>query len=155
MGTRALVRVFGGDEEIVVIYRQFDGYPDGLGKDIEAIVSKRRIVNGISSNMNEKEIANGAGCLAAFLLAGLKESRPGSVYLHPAGTKDCGEEYEYHVKCPGFEVVDQAEGAAPFGTFQGVPVVVEAFEVNGGYSGKPRSLKRVKIGATESESTDG
>jgi hypothetical protein len=137
MGTRALTRVFEGDTELVCIYRQFDGYPDGLGEELRDFCAKKKVVNGISSKHEPGTVANGAGCLAAMLVTHLKGSRAGNVYIHPVGSKACGEEYEYHVKCPSYDVIDE-NGPQP--------IVVEGFRVTGGYNDKPRDLERVQIG---------
>ncbi len=99
MGTRCLVRVFDGedDKEIVTLYRQFDGYPDGMGKDLIGFLRGLQVVNGI--DMREtRRIANGYGCLAAQLVTYLKGTTVGNVYLYPPVVKDCGEEYEYQIR---------------------------------------------------------
>jgi len=33
MGTRSLTHVYHDDKVILTLYRQFDGYPEGLGLD--------------------------------------------------------------------------------------------------------------------------
>lgn len=96
MGTRALVRVIDGNQEILCIYRQFDGYPDGLGMDIHAALVHRQLVNGIS--MDRDKCANGMGDAAALLLRSLKDDNAGNVYVHAPGTVDVGEEYTYVLK---------------------------------------------------------
>ena len=95
MGTRSLT-VFNNEmdnEEIVVLYRQYDGYPTGHGRDLLSFLNNMEIVNGISNN-EERKIANGMGCLSAQVVAYLKEA-PGNFYLHSAGTRDIGEEFIY------------------------------------------------------------
>ena len=95
MGTRSLT-VFNNEmdnEEIVVLYRQYDGYPTGHGRDLHRFLKKMEIVNGISNN-EKRRIANGMGCLSAQIVAYLKEA-PGDFYLHSAGTRDIGEEFIY------------------------------------------------------------
>jgi len=95
MGTRSLT-VFNNEmdnEEIVVLYRQYDGYPTGHGRDLLSFLNNMEIVNGISNN-EERKIANGMGCLSAQVVAYLKEA-PGDFYLHSAGTRDIGEEFIY------------------------------------------------------------
>jgi hypothetical protein len=95
MGTRSLT-VFNNEwdnEEIVVLYRQFDGYPTGHGRDLLSFLNNMKIVNGISPN-EKRKIANGMGCLSAQIVAYLKEA-PGDFYLHSAGTRDIGEEFIY------------------------------------------------------------
>lgn len=81
MGTRAIIRVVQDDKVYVTIYRQFDGYPDVAGRQILDAIGHRKIVNGMSGQQ-ASSIANGAGCLAALLVAGLKEE-PGNIYLEP------------------------------------------------------------------------
>ena len=95
MGTRSLT-VFNNEmdnSEIVVLYRQYDGYPTGHGRDLLSFLNNMEIVNGISNN-EERKIANGMGCLSAQVVAYLKEA-PGDFYLHSAGTRDIGEEFIY------------------------------------------------------------
>lgn len=94
MGTRSLTVVQEGDTEIVVMYRQFDGYLEGHGKDLAEFLDGIPVVNGIGDN---RKVFNGVGCLAASLVAHFKDGA-GSIYLYPAGTRDCGEEYTYIIK---------------------------------------------------------
>ncbi len=94
MSTRALIHVKteGKDSDtLVTIYRQFDGYPTGLGNDIKGVLGGKAVVNGYSDPDNQ---VNGMGCAAAMLIAGLKDGC-GNVYLHPADTSDVWEEYTY------------------------------------------------------------
>lgn len=119
MGTRSLT-VFkdaneeGDDAEFAVLYRQFDGYPTGLGADILECFKGKVVVNGY----NDDNQINGAGDMAVQLIAFLKqkESRnydyktgeytpkpvntPGGLYLRAPGTRDCGEEFIYTLICP-------------------------------------------------------
>ena len=95
MGTRSLT-IFNDEwknEEIVVFYRQYDGYPEGHGTELLTFIDNMKIVNGISLYKNEK-IANGMGCLAAQVISHFKEET-GKFYLYSAGTRDVGEEFIY------------------------------------------------------------
>ena len=95
MGTRSLT-VFNNEmdnSEIVVLYRQYDGYPTGHGRDLLSFLNNMEVVDGIS-NTEKRRIANGMGCLSAQIVAHLKEA-PGDFYLHSAGTRDIGEEFIY------------------------------------------------------------
>ena len=95
MGTRSLT-IFNSEmdnSEIVVLYRQYDGYPEGHGTDLLNLLNNMEIVNGIS-NKEKRKIANGMGGLSAQIVAYLKEA-PGDFYLHSAGTRDIGEEFIY------------------------------------------------------------
>ena len=83
MGTRSLT-VFNDEwknEEIVVLYRQYDGYPEGHGTDLLTFID----------NMKNR---NGMGCLAAQVISHFKEET-GNFYLYSAGTRDIGEEFIY------------------------------------------------------------
>ena len=84
-----------GGAEIVVLYRQMDGYPDGHGAELAAFLEGKVIVNGIGSDTPEGAF-NGMGCLAAQVVAHFKDGI-GGFYLHPAGSRDIGEEYIYTV----------------------------------------------------------
>ena len=96
MGTRCLT-VFKDefDKEIVVLYRQYDGYPKGHGKELKVFLKDRYLVNGIGMNSTRKE-SNGMGCLAATIVAHFKKDI-GGFYLYPGGTRDVGEEYIYTI----------------------------------------------------------
>lgn len=101
MGTRSLTVIVDSpdyasvENEIAVIYRQFDGYPTGHGQELADLINVRKMVNGISGNA--AKVANGFSCLAALLVRGLKTDDAGGTYLHRAGTRDCGEDYVYYV----------------------------------------------------------
>jgi hypothetical protein len=97
MGTRSLT-IFRDEKgkDIVVMYRQMDGYPKGgHGQELAEFLKDFTMVNGISYNETRK-IANGMGCLAAQVIAHFKDGA-GGIYLYPAGTNDVCEEYVYIV----------------------------------------------------------
>jgi hypothetical protein len=75
-----------GNKEIAVLYRQMDGYPEGHGEELE------NFLKGLDSISY-----NGAECLAAQIVAHFKKGF-GKFYLYPAGTRNIGEEYIYHVR---------------------------------------------------------
>lgn len=119
MGTRSLTVLHDGDidsPEIAVMYRQFDGYPEGHGVDLCTFLSDIALVNGMGMG-DPPRIANGMDCLAAQIVASFKQE-PGGIYLMPAGTRDAGEEYIYHVYSGGgrrvyvraFAVYDENKG---------------------------------------------
>ena len=99
MGTRSLTILHGENAEIAVMYRQFDGYPSDYGQELIDFLSPFTMVNGLTSD--SKTVANGPQCLASLLVSHFKGDTPGDIYLHPAGTRDIGEEYTYHVKPNG------------------------------------------------------
>lgn len=99
MGTRSLTKVIevwqftaeDGKEKrrrntLVNIYRQFDGYPTGLGLELAQFLSGQGGQN-----------SNGTQDLAALTVWHMKEGQWGNVYLYPYRAKDVGEEWEYHI----------------------------------------------------------
>ena len=97
MGTRCLTFVYNDNKQpILNLYRQYDGYPEGHGQELGEFLKGLEITNGISMQTKEKRTANGMGCLAAQLVAHFKNS-VGGFYIHSIESKDCGQEYEYHV----------------------------------------------------------
>jgi hypothetical protein len=111
MGTRCLTVMQREDgTEIAVLYRQMDGYPEGHGKDLHEFLDDMQICNGISSDQKTGKWANGAECLAAQIVAYFKD-RIGQFYLHPAGTRNCGEEYIYTVRPSAGGVIITTEEA--------------------------------------------
>lgn len=100
MGTRCLTVIKDeNNEEIVVMYRQMDGYPSGHGKDLKEFLDGFYVVNGYTQEDSKSEkAANGMSCLAGQLIAHFKTGI-GGFYLEKAGTRDCGESYIYTVYC--------------------------------------------------------
>lgn len=95
MGTRCLTVFCDEKEEIVVMYRQMDGYPTGHGAELKEFLSGFSVVNGFGLEQPSRQ-ANGMGCLAAQTVAFFKTGI-GQFYLYPAGARDCGEEYIYTI----------------------------------------------------------
>jgi hypothetical protein len=97
MGTRTLVHIKDGKKTIATIYRQYDGYPTGMGEDIKRVLNGGEVIilNGYGGSCKIPAQFNGMGCLAAFLVGELKEQKIGNVYLFAANTKDVGEEFIY------------------------------------------------------------
>lgn len=95
MSTRSLT-VFIDDEgeEIVVLYRHMDGFPDAHGMDLKEFLNGFVVVNGIGKEI--VKTANGMGCLAAQVIAHFKKTI-GNFYLYPAGTRDCDEMFIYSI----------------------------------------------------------
>lgn len=93
MGTRSTTYVLDEDSHVLVcIYEQYDGYPNGVGRDIADILTAQR--SDIPDDFKHTDIAadgtefpvmmnNGMDCLAASLVKFRKE-KPSGVYLYPA-----------------------------------------------------------------------
>ena len=109
MATRAMISIVKREEgvsfseipnrTIVDIYHHWDGYPEGLGVTLGWYLSGKRVVNGIGSKDNEDLIFNGMGCLAASLVAHLKDG-PGNVYIEG---RDQHGWIDYHYYIWGYE----------------------------------------------------
>ena len=109
MGTRSLTRVIPRqkglsyddghnhvEKSVVNIYKQYDGYPEGLGLELAEFLSDFTVVNGLSIPRPTK-VANGTGCLAAQLVQYLKDG-PGNVYLEPInGDSKPGDSWEEYI----------------------------------------------------------
>lgn len=103
MGTRSLTVVNDNDgREIAVFYKQYDGYPTGYGTELAKFLAGKLIVNGISGQ-TAVIAANGMGCLAAQIVAHFK-TEIGGYYMHPAGTRDAGEDFVYKVNQKGTSI---------------------------------------------------
>lgn len=101
MGTRSTYRIIEEysigkkvkktkQNELCLIYRQFDGYPEGHPLETAEWLASGKVVNGLG--MKDTELVfNGAGCLAAQLIARMKEG-PGGTYIH--SLKSRGESWE-------------------------------------------------------------
>lgn len=96
MGTRSLTFVYDYDQPVVCMYRQFDGYQTGHGRELaDFLNSIEAVTNGIRAD-ETRRTANGMGCLAAQMVAFFKTG-VGGFYLYPTNTKDADQDYEYHV----------------------------------------------------------
>jgi len=79
MGTRSITCVLDENgNKIIEMYKQFDGYPDGLGIELKEFIVSKTMVNGIGSN---SVVFNGINCFSAQLVEYLKEG-PGDIYLY-------------------------------------------------------------------------
>ena len=83
------------DKTIVEIYHHWDGYPEGLGVTLARYLDNMRITNGISSKDDENYLFNGVGCMAASIVAHLKDG-PGNVYIEPRNSH-AWIDYEYFI----------------------------------------------------------
>ncbi len=144
MGTRSLTRVIETyrDEkknkqvkvQLVNMYRQYDGYPEGHGTELADFLKGGKVVNGLSYN-DEGLVFNGGGCLAAQMIAHFKDGA-GGIYIEPITAKNCGQEYEYEV------IVD----------FDTKEVTLKCIEV--GYINKKGEYKSGKIVIFEGKPVD-
>ena len=101
MGTRSTYRIIEkhGEEQdqLALIYVQYDGYPQGHPMRIAEWLSGATVVNGFNSTTPSLAF-NGAGCLAARMVGYLKEDTIGNVYLYPFKYRgNSGEDYMYDI----------------------------------------------------------
>lgn len=102
MGTRSLTKFYESKHGMpfAVMYRQYDGYPRGHGKQLVEFLQSRAWVNGIKSN-EKRTVSNGIGCLAAQAVCFFKKdpNKAGDFYLQGdcyPGASD--EEFIYEVR---------------------------------------------------------
>lgn len=100
MGTRSLTYIYEEDARldsgrILCMYRHYDGYPSGHGKELADFLKSITMVKGLGAETTQT-VANGMGCLAAQLVVHFKNG-PGGIYLYHPDIEDDGVDYEYHV----------------------------------------------------------
>ena len=102
MGTRATIHIARREEgvsfseipekKLISIYNHWDGYPEGLGVILAEYLEDKKIVNGLGDR--EAPVFNGLGCLAASLIAELKDG-PGDIYIEDPNRLHGWLDYEY------------------------------------------------------------
>jgi hypothetical protein len=107
MGTRSTYRIIEkqkeDQEQLALVYVQYDGYPSGHPSRVAEWLSGAMVVNGFNTSTPTLAF-NGAGCLAARFVGYIKEDRIGNVYLYPFKYRaNCGEDYMYDI------IVDESE----------------------------------------------
>ena len=98
MATRASIKFKDSDGNFIAnVYHHYDGYPSGLGVKLLELTDGV-VVNGLGLGERlGKQVFNGFGCLAAYVIKGLKDG-PGNVYLYSESDYgNAGEEYLYEV----------------------------------------------------------
>ena len=103
MATRAMISVAKREEgvsfseepnqTIVDIYHHWDGYPEGLGVTLASYLDGKKVINGLGRDNDN--LFNGMGCLAASLVAELKDG-PGDVYIEPRESHGWID-YQYYI----------------------------------------------------------
>lgn len=105
MGTRCLTTVWDNESKpeqaIITMYRQYDGYPSGHGKELADFLKSGKITNGIPYG-SEAHWFNGVHDIAAQIVAHFKkDGEAGGFYLHIPDSSGYGEEYHYHIRVTG------------------------------------------------------
>jgi hypothetical protein len=135
-----------GNEELVRIYRQMDGYCEGHGVDLARLCTDK-ITNGLYGGGT----VNGLGELAARVATGLKSaSLEGNIYLETTDG-EIGEWIEYvYVVCgkegekPMIECRTNASGEWPFNTQTKTGDVFKATR----WSGSPSTKRKAQRDAS-------
>jgi len=105
MGTRSLTKVIETYQDkdnvtqkqnLICMYRQYDGYPTGHGKELAEFLADRTIVNGYGLGENKNQ-NNGMGCLSAELLSEFKNGI-GNIYCYPPNSQRDWEDFEYVIE---------------------------------------------------------
>ena len=104
MGTRATIHIAKREEgvsfseipekKLVSIYHHYDGYPEYLGVTLANYLEDKKITNGLGDR--NAPIFNGLGCMAASIIAELKDE-PGNVYIEDPNNPHGWLDYEYVV----------------------------------------------------------
>ena len=76
MGTRSTITFYEKRDDKLIpyvnIYQQYDGYLEGVGKELCEWLEDKIIVNGFSY-FDKRNIANGVGCLVAQFISDKKK----------------------------------------------------------------------------------
>ena len=96
MGTRSTTTVIDEQgNELICMYRQFDGYLSGHGADLKAKFGDTPLVNGLNDT-TPVNAANGMGCFAAQLISAFKGTgHAGSFYIVPLGQREGWDYFLY------------------------------------------------------------
>lgn len=129
MGTRSLTFIYegtpGSREPLVCFYRQHDGYLEGHGKQLGEFLAGMTLVNGYGLGDKPGTLANGAGCLAAQIVAHFKNAAGiGGIYIQRFNERsDSGQEFEYRVYISPTDITIKVRDCYDSGhhLFQGTP----------------------------------
>lgn len=93
MGTRSTIHVFIDGKNILNLFGMFDGYPEGVGKELAEFALSRRWTNGFSLGEKRGGVFNGMAPFAVELVRHLAAG-DGSWY---ATSLDDRQEYRYEI----------------------------------------------------------
>ena len=114
MGTRSTTKIYEDGKLLLALYKQYDGYPTGWGKELKNFIKSGKFVNGIPMGV-EGRMFNGMGDFALQLVVQFKEGS-GGLY---ATTEDDSQEFNYKIEYKngkeGDEIVISCEESKKFG----------------------------------------
>lgn len=95
MGTRSTTKIYDQGNLVLALYKQYDGYTEGWGKELKEFIKSGTFVKGIS--YREEKQFNGMGDFALQLVVEFKEG-VGGLY---ATTEEDSQEYNYKIELNG------------------------------------------------------
>ena len=108
MGTRCLTIIHDEAVPLISMRRQYDGYLRCHGLELATFLLDMKIVNGLG--LEREQVANGAGCLAAQMIAYFK-NEPGNIYIEPMPDEDTDHvDYVYKVMVDSGKITVEVTG---------------------------------------------
>lgn len=83
-------------QEIAVLHKTQQGEPRRYGAALVRYLKPFKLVRGFDSRLERGQVTNSMACLAAQIIAKFKVD-VGGLYIYPAGTRNCEEDYLYTV----------------------------------------------------------
>ena len=137
MGTRSTItfceKINDEIQPLVSIYQQYDGYLEGVGKDLCTWLSKMTILNGYTLyDKYSDDVANGIGCLVAQYIRNIKP-HIGDTYIIPMDSSQDGIDYNY-------KIIFDAYGKEPCNAAKVATVMVNNWGRDYFFIGTPKEL---------------
>ena len=137
MGTRSTItfceKINDEIEPLVSIYQQYDGYLEGVGKDLCTWLSKMTILNGYSFyDRYSDDVANGVGCLVAQYIRNIKP-HIGDTYIIPMDSSQDDIDYNY-------KIIFDSYGKEPCNAAKVATVMVNKWGRDYFFTGTPKEL---------------
>ena len=137
MGTRSTItfceKINDEIQPLVSIYQQYDGYLEGVGKDLCTWLSKMTILNGYSFyDRYSDDVANGVGCLVAQYIRNIKP-HIGDTYIIPMDSSQDDIDYNY-------KIIFDSYGKEPCNAAKVATVMVNNWGRDYFFTGTPKEL---------------
>ena len=137
MGTRSTItfceKINDEIQPLVSIYQQYDGYLEGVGKDLCTWLSKMTILNGYSFyDRYSDDVANGVGCLVAQYIRNIKP-HIGDTYIIPMDSSQDDIDYNY-------KIIFDSYGKEPCNAAKVATVMVNKWGRDYFFTGTPKEL---------------
>lgn len=137
MGTRSTITFYEKSDDKLIpyvnIYQQYDGYLEGVGKDLCTWLSKMTILNGYTlHDKYSDDVANGVGCLVAQYIRNIKP-HIGDTYIIPMDSSQEGIDYNY-------KIIFDAYGKEPCNAAKVATIMVNNWGRDYFFTGTPKEL---------------